>query len=315
MSRHYSVTVGWRTLPAGVRAIPGQVGYRGKAADLKVLNPGDSLTGTPFEGTSSTWAGATLEARGDNLVVNGWRINAALVFMGGADPVVRNCVISPPAGQIFCVTLNGAGLGTLTVEDTTIVGTPDLDTLEPQVNGISSDSRLIARRCDVSGSGDGIHAVAQPGTGFPDGSIISQCWIHDLSYIDPTQHLDGIQIFQQQSVETYVTIEHCLVEAVFGPNGEAMNAAATMGMPPANNGEALLAARVHNNAFLGGAYHLRFGRRMHNIVCTDNDLGVLRPAPDPAGEFGLVAVEEPGSVAVWSGNRDGDGNIVDNPNP
>jgi hypothetical protein len=312
--RLYAVTIGYRTPPPlapGERAGPGLVGYLGPADDLNILNPGDSFGGTPFEGTATSWEGNTLVARGDNLLVERWRINAGVVFASGADPVMRYCVVQAPADQIFCVTQSG-GDGTLTVEDTTVIGTPDMATLGTQVNGISSDARLVARRCDVSGSGDGIHAVAQPGSGFEDGSLISQCYIHDLSFINAEQHCDGIQIFQQESVETFVTVEHCWVDKVIGPGGQAMNASLTMGMPPSHNNEALLAALINNNVLAGGAFHLRIGYRTHNTVVTGNVLGLV---DEGSGEFGLVAVEESSSVAVWSDNTDANGNPVENPNP
>lgn len=198
--------------------------------------------------------------------------------------------------------MNGDGNGVLTISDTTVVGNPGGG--EPQVNGIASDSGLVARRCDVSQTGDGIHMVAQADI---NSAIISQCYIHDQAFVDEDQHCDGIQIFNHPSVQGFFTVEHTYVERSISTIGTPMNASMTCGTPTAN-GAPLATPIINNNFFESGLYHLRTNYRLHNSTVTNNDTGPLLPA-----EFGLWATESP--IATWSNNHNADGSVAANPSP
>jgi hypothetical protein len=134
------------------------------------------------------------------------------------------------------------------------------------------------------------------------GSIISQCCVHDLAFVDEAQHLDAIQTFNHATLQAFLQIEHNYCTAVFSGISTPMNAGLTLALPPVNSGEPLVTAVVNNNAFLGGLFHLRVQYRLQNTVVTNNNLGSLS-----AGEFDLRVVEQTPSVATWSNNRDGSG--------
>jgi hypothetical protein len=283
-----------QTLASSVRASRRKVGYLGAEADLTVLNPNDPIPG----GWTAHWDTGTLVVTGNNAVIDHYRINSGVVFTGN-NPTMTNCKVYCNPADIFGVTINGTGHGVLTITDTTVVG--DAGNGVAQVNGISSDSGLVARRCDVSGTGDGIHMVAQPNQAD---AIISQCYIHDQAFVDELQHCDGIQIFNG-SVESYFTVEHSYVARSVSTIATPMNAALTCGMPT-DDSTPLATPIINNNYFESGLYHLRVNHRLHNSTITNNDLG-----PVFAQEFGTTSVETP--VATWSGNRDSAGNPINNP--
>lgn len=295
------------TLAAGQRASPGTVGYRGTLAELTTYNPG----GTPPSGWS--WDVNTLVSTGAGAALDHARINGSVVA-NHSGVVVTNCRILPPAGEFFGVTLSGGGKGFLVVKDTTVVGTSQPTGQQYQVNGVSSDSGLIAVRCDVSGTGDGIHAVADPstwtggevgigsGTNARAGSIISQCYVHDLAFVDEAQHLDGFQTFNHATLQAFMIVEHNHVAQTLSTIGTPMNAGLTLALPPVNSGEPLVTATVDNNLFVAGLFHMRVQYRLQNTLVTNNNLGVLN-----ANEFDVRVTEVPASVITWSNNRDGSG--------
>jgi hypothetical protein len=292
-SRYGSPTVALEQgqLSPGVRATPGTVGYLGSLGALTALHVGDP---TP---TGTFWDGSALRVFQDNVILDRLHVYGS-IFVTASDITVTNCVIDVLPGEFFGITVNGAGRGFLTVTDTTVIG--NATSGSPQVNGISSDSGLIARRCDVSGTGDGIHFNAITGT------LVSQCYVHDLAFIDESQHCDGMQGFND-SVPGSFTVEHCYVGPVFSTLGTPSNSALTFG-PPSNNTEPLCTPTVNNNFFDNGLYHLRVGYRQQNGVVTNNDFGDVN-----AGEFGTVAVSDPPSVTTWTNNRDHNGNLIPQP--
>ncbi|HSX42855.1 MAG TPA: hypothetical protein VLF59_02095 [Candidatus Saccharimonadales bacterium] len=287
-----------RQLAAGVRASKRRVGYLGSEAALTVLNNGDPLPG----GWNASWQSGALVINAANVTLDHYRINGCLVFQGSS-PTVTNCKIYSNPGSFYGIALNGGGAGgVLTVTDTTVVGDPSSGSA--QVNGISSDSGLVARRCDVSHTGDGVHMVAQPNQAD---AIISQCYVHNLAYIDEAQHCDGVQIFNNSVSNGYFTVEHCSVPQSLSTIGTPMNSAMTCGTP---SGDPSMVSTpiVNNNYFEGGAYHLRLNFRLHNATVTNNDLGPL-----VSGEFGTVSADSP--MAIWSNNRDSNGSQIANPSP
>ena len=278
-------------LAEGQRAVPGSVGYLGDEGALTVYNPGDPLP------SGAVWDGDAFRVDASGFTLERFLIRAEVVSYG-ANPTFRQGVIECGSGTTFGITVNGSGLGVLTVEDVTVRRSPPATSGDVQTNGISSDSALVARRCDVSGSGDGIHVVAG------GGSLVSQCVIHDLAFVDEEQHLDPIQVFS--GAGGAITVEHCWVGPAFSAGGTPPNSSLTCGF--ATNSGPIITPTIHNNYFASGLYHLRVGYRVTGAVVTGNDLGSLSP-----GEFGLVSVTEPSSVATWSGNRDGGGQTIPQP--
>lgn len=282
-------------LGAGVRATPGSVGYLGTPGSLITLNPGDSFVGTPLQGTASDWSGGALLVRGSNITIDGYRINAPVYFESGTNHILRNSVVTAPDGAIYGVGGNDTG-STLTVEDCTII-------THLAYGALHSAGRLVARRCDISGAENAIVAYGK-GTNFATGTIITQCYMHDLGFTDLSQHADTIQVSQHPTIPTFITIEHSLLARSTGPGGVAISSSITVG----NNGgtDAVIAAQIDNNAILAGGFHLRVEERTANCVITNNNLGLVDA---PSGEFGL-AVITPGSYVTFSGNVDGSGNPV-----
>jgi hypothetical protein len=280
-----------QTLAAGLRAGPGLVGYLGREDDLTVYNVGDPLP------SGAVWDAGAFRINADGFMLQRFRINAEVVSYG-ANPTLRQGVVECGPGSTFGITLNGSGKGTLTVEDVTVRRSPPAMAGDVQTNGISSDSALIARRCDVSGSGDGIHVVAG------GGSLVSQCCIHGLAFVDEEQHLDPIQVFS--GAGGAITVEHCWVGPAFSAGGTPPNSSLTCGF--ATNSGPIITPTIRNCFFSSGLYHLRIGYRVTGAVVVDNDLGELS-----SGEFGLVAVTEPSSIASWSNNRDDGGTPVPPP--
>jgi hypothetical protein len=284
------------SLPAGVRAGAGTVGYLGSQVALTVLSNNDPLP----VGWSAVWDTGTLVVSGSNVTIDHYLINASVVFTGN-NPTMTNCIVRCNPNDIFGVTINGTGRGVLNISDTTVIG--DHTGVSAQVNGISSDSGLVARRCDVSQTGDGIHMVSQPNAAD---AIISQCYVHDQGFIDESQHCDGIQIFNGATTGTF-TVEHSYVVRSVSTIGTPMNAAMTCGTPT-NDSTPLATAIIDNTYFESGLYHLRLNFRLQNAVVTNNDIG-----PMHASEFGILSVEVPSAIATWTNNHDANGALIPNP--
>lgn len=280
-------------LVGGLRAGPGApaaVGYLGAVSDLPVINQGDP---TPAE-WAATWDVGTLEVRAPNAIVDHHKINASVVFLN-VNPIMSNCVITPTITTIGGVSHNGSSLGTLTCMDTTIQCVPGVPASQ---DGLSSDAALRAIRCDISGSGDGIHAVAREN----GGTFISQCYIHDLAFLSEEQHLDGIQIFQfETGGPTSLTIEHCTIEATESPLGTPMNSAIIMG----TGARPALTPTVNNCSLGRGLGNLEILHSITNATVTNNDF--------PEHGFFFDVSWEDGTILEWSNNRDAEGDLIPPP--
>lgn len=288
-------------LATGARAAPGLVGYLGLSSALTTVNINDSVPG----GWNAVWDTGALIVRADNVTIDHYRINAAVVFTG-LNPTVSNSIVTANPGDFFVINQSGSGKGFLTVTDTTAIGQARISPALPQSDAISSDSGLIARRCEVYGSGDGIHPVPQPGS-YATGSIVSQCYVHDLSFIDEDQHCDGIQYFSHETSPGFLTVEHCYIGRVVSTIGTPCNSALT-GMPSSDTTSQLTTWTINNNYFANGLYHLRVGSRAPNTVITNNDFGPLE-----AQEFGLYDYLAQSDIDTWSNNRDYLGNQISFP--
>lgn len=307
-----------RSRPAAIatagRAAPGTVGFLGDSGSLIELFADDPLTGTVFEGVA-TWDTGNLLVTSGGVEADGYYIHAPVVHTGGTDFTIRNSIIEAPGGVgLWGVSAVGDDRGTLLIEDCTVICGTSGTTV--YVNGVSSDSRLIIRRCDVSGSGDGIHAVGQPGSSYDDGSIVYWCYVHDLSFLDSGQHVDGIQFFNNYSgvgpgPDTYAICEGNYVTGVLGPVNEPINSSMTSGRAPGEgDNPPYLQLKCHNNYMQDGVYHARFGFALRNTECTSNDLNELH-----TDEVGLATVDLQGIPEVWTNNVDAAGDDVPHPFP
>ncbi|MDN5274273.1 MAG: hypothetical protein JWP06_174 [Candidatus Saccharibacteria bacterium] len=284
-------------LAASKRASRGKVGYIGSQAILTVLHNNDSLP----VGWNAHWDTGALIVNGNNVTIDHYEIHGAVVFQGD-NPTMTHCKVFSNPGDFFGVTVSGAGHGVLNISDTTVVG--NASSGAAQVNGISSDSGLVARRCDVSGTGDGIHMVSQAS---PADAIISQCYVHDQAFVDEAQHCDGIQIFNNPGAASFFKIEHCYIGLTLSTIGTPLNSAMTCGTPTADT-TPLAAATIDNNYFESGLFHLRVNFRLHNTTITNNGTG-----PQLSGEFGTWDMETP--VAAWTNNKNSNGTTAANPFP
>lgn len=299
-SRHAGQPSGGQ-LAAGVRAGPGTVGYLGSPAALTVLNEGDSLTAVNALGWNAQWDGA-LVINGNGVTIDHYRINSIL-WLAGTNPTVTSCIVAPPINSAFGIQHPREDTSLMTVTDTTFIGNP-AGTSGYVGSGIASDCRLRAIRCDVSGSGDGIHALMA--TTSDADSLISQCCIHDQDFSDESQHCDGIQIFNQNAGNGfgYCRVEHTHVGRTTSDIGTPMSSALTCGgetTASLDNGT----MTINNCYFQSGLIHLRLNNYLRNSVVTNNDLGPVYPS-----EFGTHGVNEPGFLATWSNNRDSTGTPV-----
>ena len=290
-------------LAAGARAAPGLVGYIGLLSDLTTINPNDSVPG----GWNATWDTNNLIVSANNVVIDHYKINAPVIFEG-TNPTITNCIVTASQNDLFVITHQGFNKGFLTVTDCTTIGNYNHTTFAQQVDGISSDSGLIARRCDVYGTGDGIHPVPQPGS-YATGSIVSQCYVHDQAFVDESQHCDGMQWFSHQSSTGFLTVEHCYIAKTVSTIGTPLNSALTC-MPNSDTISPLCVVKIDNNFFASGLYHLRMGNRASNCVVTNNDFGPLDTA---GGEFGLYDYVNTADIITWSNNRDYLGNQISFP--
>ena len=279
-------------LGEGIRASSTNVGYFPQYGALTEYTPAGAAP------TGWAWDTNALITTTDNAVLNLAFINGGVVFAGHQNPTVTKCLVQMPAGQSAGITLNGQTKGTFTVHDTTFIGTLEGSTFAQ--NGISSDDILDCRRCHITYSGDGVHAVG-------NGSLISQVYVGPLRFLDEEQHCDGIQIFQDNTTNGAITIEHSYVYSSHSPLETPFSAAATMG--PATAGGVTITPLINNNWFGGALGSLRCNFETKNCVITNNDFGPLPPGP-----WSYFSWEPPNTtIATWSNNRDENGDTIPPP--
>jgi len=280
-------------LAPGVRATPGTVGYLGPESELTVINPGDPLTGALAGGS---WDGNTL-ILGGNRVLDHYRFNC-WIALTGSSPTMTHCKVVVGLGMWHGV--YHVGSGTFTVEDLTAYRSPAAAMGDIPVHLLASDNGIAARRCELYGGGDLLHCG-------PD-SIVSQCYFHDQAFVDPEQHADGMQAYNDgaQLQGGTLLVEHCHFDAAGGTGALEANACLTCGTAPSDTTGTMLSPTIRNNYFNGGLNPLRIGFRTQNIVVEDNDWG-------SENQFGPIDVRLPENVISWSNNRDSAGNLIPQP--
>ncbi|SDC92491.1 right-handed parallel beta-helix repeat-containing protein [Actinokineospora iranica] len=277
-------------LAPGVVPQPGQVGYRGDRAKLKVVDgPATAPPGTQ-------WNSGALRFGGGDVTLENVHVKGGIEYSGTGTLTIRNSVIE--GNHLSWSPLLGNS-GHIDVRDTTITYT-DPQWPGPQWgNGaIHGDATVTVIRCDISGTPDGI----QNG---PGNSTIEQNHIHDMlragDYPNNT-HNDGIQNYGGPNL----SIKHNRID--ISADGKAYDGthqnAAVFIMP--SDGYASTNLQIVGNYLSGGGYILRLGAPMSGAVITDNRFGLT------TGGWGEVLLDA-GGIARWVDNLSATGNQLSPP--
>ncbi len=281
--------------PAGVAAgkapAPGQVGFRGDAGRLKVVDgPGSAPAGT-------RWEGGVLRIDGGDVTLDGLFVKGGVEYSGRGTLAIRNSVIEGNSNMHSPVIGNS---GHVDVRDSTIRwkagdGAPG----DSWGNGgIHGDARFTVIRCDISGTPDGIQ------TGGHD-SRFEQNYIHDLAMLGTypnNTHNDGIQSYGGRNV---VILNNRI--DLLDKQGQAYNGhqnAALFFMP--DGGWPLVDVQIVGNYLVGGGYTLRLGSPTTNAIVTDNKFGPT------TGGWGELLVEG-AQISKWANNTDVNGKQLAKP--
>lgn len=273
----------------------GEVGYRGRMEDLRVIT---GSAGLP-DGASWNSSLRAVQVEVDDLVLEGLYVRGGIDFRGRGTLTIRHSVVEGGWGNGSFVVIGRNDGAVLHVEDSTLRWR---DGAAPRVgNGagaiqVLGQVRVIAVRNDISGTADGIQLAA-------DESRVEQNWIHDLARVGEhpdALHNDGVQVFHG----TNVLIQRNRIELGF--DGVHQNAAVFM-QPSA--GAVITAPQVVGNYLQGGGYVLRLeGPQTRGAIVVDNHFGPLE-----GGAFGLAYALEGATVERWTGNTRADGTVVEPP--
>jgi len=276
---------------AGQAPSPGQVGYRGDAAGLTVVDgPGSAPAGT-------RWEGGVLRIDGGDVTLDGLYVKGGIEYSGRGTLAVRNSIVEGNKNMHSPIIGNS---GHVDVRDSTIRwkagdGPPD----DHWGNGgVHGDSRFTVIRCDISGTPDGIQ------TGGHD-SRFEQNYIHDLAMLGTypnNTHNDGIQSYGGRNV---VILNNRI--DLLDKQGKAYNGhqnAALFFMP--DGGWPLVDVQIVGNYLVGGGYTLRLGSPTTNAIVTDNKFGPT------TGGWGELLVEG-AQISKWANNTDVNGKQLAKP--
>ncbi|CRK60315.1 hypothetical protein [Alloactinosynnema sp. L-07] len=274
---------------AGTVPQPGQVGFRGDATKLKIVDgPGNAPAGT-------RWNTGALRFSG-NVTLDGVHVKGGIEYNGGGTLTIRNSIIE---GNHFSWAPLLGNSGHIDVRDTTITY-KDSQWPGPQWgNGaIHGDATVTVIRCDISGTPDGI----QNG---PGNSTIEQNYIHGMlragAYPNNT-HNDGIQNYGGANLSIkYNRIDISADGKAY--DGTHQNAAVFImpdGSSPSKN------LQVVGNYLAGGGYILRLGSPMSGTIVTGNRFGTT------AGGWGEVLLDN-GGISQWANNVSASGAQVPQP--
>jgi hypothetical protein len=275
-------------LSPGVVPAPGQVGFLGDRAGLRVLDPSTD----PPDG--SKWVGGLLRVDATNLVLDRVLVRGSIDFYGTGTLALSNSVVTG-ASDSFATVQGRRPSATLRITDSTLTWPADAPPPSATWGGgvVTGAARMDIERCDLSGAPDGV----QQGTGH---SRFVQNYIHDLRIfgtVPNNSHNDGLQFYEGPGIDVrYNRIE------LHGFDGQHQNSAVFLA-----GGAGYQAPQVIGNYLSGGGYPLRIESGAHDVVVQDNTFGPL------AGGFGEVALRPGATIARWSGNVDATGAPVPDP--
>ncbi|WP_146108269.1 right-handed parallel beta-helix repeat-containing protein [Actinokineospora auranticolor] len=259
---------------------PGQVGFRGDRAALKVVDgPGSAPPGT-------TWNSGALRFGGGNVTLDGVYVKGGIEYNGKGTLTIRNSVIEGNHNSWAPLLGNS---GHIDVRDTTITYKDDQWPGKEWGNGaIHGDATVTVIRCDISGTPDGI----QNG---PGNSTIEQNYIHDMlragTYPNNT-HNDGIQSYGgPNTVIRYNRIDISADGKAY--DGTHQNAAVFI---MTSDGSPTSGLQIVGNYLAGGGYIVRIGASARGAIMTDNKFGTT------AGGFGEFTVDDGATFTSWNNN-------------
>jgi hypothetical protein len=273
------------TLAPGRVPAPGQVGFRGDPATLKVVDgPSSAPPGT-------VWNTGALRFGGGDVTLDGVFVKGGVEYSGLGTLSIRNSVIEGNR-NVYAPVMGVSGH--VDVRDTTIrwqAGDPGPDGWGN--GGVHGDARITVIRCDISGTPDGIQTGA-------NGSRIEQNYIHDLAmfgtYPD-NSHNDGIQSYGGRNVviaNNRIDIRDKQGKAYDGTHQNA----ALFFMP--SEGWPLVDVQIVGNYLAGGGYTLRLGSPTTGAVVTGNSFGPI------TGGWSELLIEG-AQLARWADNTATDG--------
>ncbi|WP_424183331.1 hypothetical protein ACOBQX_15060 [Actinokineospora sp. G85] len=276
-------------LAAGQVPTPGQVGFVGDRAKLKVVDgPGSAPPGT-------TWNEGALRF-GGTVTLDGVWVKGGIEYSGGGKLTIRNSIVEGNHKSWAPILGNG---GHIDVRDTTVTYNDSQWPGKSWGNGaIHGDATVTVVRCDISGTPDGI----QNG---PGKSLIEQNHIHDLlragTYPNNT-HNDGIQAYGGPDL----VIRHNRID--ISADGKAYDGTHQNGAIFLMSSEgASTGIQIVGNYLAGGGYTLRVGASTKNAVIKDNTFGPT------TGGWGEILLDSGATVAEWGNNKNAANNQLNKP--
>ena len=280
-------------VPAGTVPDPGQVGFTGDPAKLRVISgPGDLPKGT-------VWNTGALQVTGDDVTLDGLYIKAGVDYYGHGTLTIRNSIIE---GNHFAYAAVMGRSGHLDIRDTTITykkgdKTPGWPWGDGAIHG---DSTMTVLRSDISGYPDGVDVG-------PGNSQFVQNYIHDLARLGTypdNVHNDGIQNYGGKDL----VIKYNRID-ISGPNGLAYDGTHQNGavfIQPDNQTPSVN-PQIIGNYLRGGGFTLRLEEPMRGAVVTGNRFGPT------TGGWGEATRENDVTIAQWSDNLSSSGKVVPPP--
>ncbi|HEY0636040.1 MAG TPA: right-handed parallel beta-helix repeat-containing protein [Pseudonocardiaceae bacterium] len=276
-------------LPPNTVPQPGQVGFRGDPATLRVID--GSASGLP---AGARWSAGALRITG-NVTLDGVFVKGGIQLSGGSLTLTNSIVEGTPS--LWATILASRGT-VLEVRDSTLrwkagAGPPGSNWGNGVIHG---DARMTIVRNDLSGSPDGIQFASSD-------SVFEQNWIHDLAMFGDT-HNDGVQSYGgDNNVFRYnrIDLRDAQGRAYNGHQNGALFFQPSSGFPLRN-------VQIVGNWLSGGGFTLRLEAPVTGAVVTGNQFGPY------TGGWGDVLVDDSGvSIAQWSGNLDNGGRTIPAP--
>lgn len=291
-----TATVPTTTAPAPPGAVapgtvpqPGQVGFRGDPATLRVID--SSASNLP---AGAAWSSGALRING-NVTLDGVFVRGGIQLSSGSLTLRNSIVEGTPS--LWATILASRGT-VLDVRDSTLrwkagASYPGSSWGNGVIHG---DARMTIVRNDLSGSPDGIQFASSD-------SLFEQNHIHDLAMFGDT-HNDGIQSYggtNNRFRYNRIDLRDAQGLAYNGHQNGALFFQPSSGFPLVN-------VQIVGNWLSGGGFTLRLEAPVTGAVVTDNQFGPY------TGGWGNVLVDNSGvAIATWSNNLDASGRLISRP--